>query len=167
MTIHPSYTPIQSSFNSHHKCIYFNCNIFIYLFFFLIFIYYFLSTRNCVRLSLLPVDSDSNRKLLHNLGLILSVKMSDIVEFYRGRSVFITGATGFLGKVLVEKLLRSCPDIKAVYLLIRPKKGQDVSTRLQDFSQHVVSIYLNILQLIFFFFLLISSLIGSWSINKF
>ena len=81
--------------------------------------------------------------------------MSDIVEFYRGRSVFITGATGFLGKVLVEKLLRSCPDIKAVYLLIRPKKGQDVGTRLQDFSQHVVSIliYSNISQLRFFFFL--------------
>ena len=65
--------------------------------------------------------------------------MSDIVEFYRGRSVFITGATGFLGKVLVEKLLRSCPDIKAVYLLIRPKKGQDAVSRLQDFSQQIVS----------------------------
>ena len=87
---------------------------------------------------------------------------SNIAEFYNGRSVFITGATGFMGKVLVEKLLRSCPDIKAVYLLIRPKKGQDVSTRLQDFSQHVVSIYLNIVQLIYFFFFLSSYFVLDW-----
>ena len=32
-----------------------------------------------------------------------------IVEFYNGRDVFITGATGFMGKCLVEKLLRSIP----------------------------------------------------------
>jgi len=30
----------------------------------------------------------------------------------------------------LEKLLRSCPDIKNVYLLMRPKRGQDVDTRL-------------------------------------
>lgn len=64
---------------------------------------------------------------------------SNIAEFYRDRSVFVTGGTGFLGKVLVEKLLRSCPDIKAIYLLIRPKKGQDVRSRIQDFNQHIVS----------------------------
>lgn len=55
-----------------------------------------------------------------------------VPKFYAGRSVFITGGTGFMGKVLVEKLLRSCPDIKNIYLLIRPKRGQEVSTRLQE-----------------------------------
>lgn len=63
-----------------------------------------------------------------------------MVEFYRDRSVFITGGTGFLGKVLVEKLLRSCPELKAIYLLIRPKSGQDVRARIQDFNQHIVRI---------------------------
>ena len=57
---------------------------------------------------------------------------SEIAEFYKGQNVFITGATGFMGKVLVEKLLRSCGDIGNIYLLIRRKKDQDVNTRLQD-----------------------------------
>lgn len=68
-------------------------------------------------------------------------ELSNLVEFYQDRSVFVTGGTGFLGKVLVEKLLRSCPDIKAIYLLIRPKRGQDVLTRIQEFNQHIVRIW--------------------------
>jgi fatty acyl-CoA reductase len=55
-----------------------------------------------------------------------------IQDFYTGRSIFITGATGFMGKVLVEKLLRSCPGIDRVYLLIRPKTDKDVRFRLQE-----------------------------------
>lgn len=55
-----------------------------------------------------------------------------ISQFYTDRSVFITGGTGFMGKVLVEKLLRSCTGIKNIYLLIRPKRGQEVAARLND-----------------------------------
>ena len=66
------------------------------------------------------------------------MEQSPIAEFYRDRCVFITGATGFLGKVLVEKLLRSCPDVKTLYLLIRPKKGKDIRVRIQEFAQHMV-----------------------------
>jgi alcohol-forming fatty acyl-CoA reductase len=55
-----------------------------------------------------------------------------IPEFYNGRSIFITGGTGFMGKVLVEKLLRSCPGIKNIYLLIRPKRGQEINLRLSE-----------------------------------
>ncbi|XP_066593573.1 putative fatty acyl-CoA reductase CG5065 [Prorops nasuta] len=57
---------------------------------------------------------------------------TSVKDFYRNRSILITGGTGFMGKVLVEKLLRSCPGIKIIYLLIRPKKGQDVHQRLAD-----------------------------------
>ncbi|XP_014478610.1 PREDICTED: putative fatty acyl-CoA reductase CG5065 [Dinoponera quadriceps] len=53
-------------------------------------------------------------------------------SFYAGRNVFITGATGFLGKVLVEKLLRSCPDVGEIFLLIRPKKGVNIDERLRQ-----------------------------------
>lgn len=55
-----------------------------------------------------------------------------VPEFYSGRSIFITGGTGFMGKVLVEKLLRSCPGIKNIYLLIRPKRGQEINLRLSE-----------------------------------
>ncbi|CAL1532097.1 unnamed protein product [Lymnaea stagnalis] len=57
-------------------------------------------------------------------------KMS-IPAFYRNKSIFITGVTGFMGKVLLEKLLRSCPDIKRCYLLVRPKKGQKPQERIE------------------------------------
>lgn len=35
-------------------------------------------------------------------------------------------------QVLLEKLLRSCPGVSKIYLLIRPKKGQDAQERLQQ-----------------------------------
>ncbi|CAD6207886.1 GSCOCG00003144001-RA-CDS [Cotesia congregata] len=57
---------------------------------------------------------------------------TSVKDFYMGRSIFITGGTGFMGKVLVEKLLRSCSGIKNIYLLMRPKKGQSVQERLQE-----------------------------------
>ncbi|CAG0880196.1 unnamed protein product [Darwinula stevensoni] len=57
---------------------------------------------------------------------------SEIAEFYDSRCVLITGATGFMGKVLVEKLLRSCPGIQTIFLLMRAKSGADVRTRLHD-----------------------------------
>uniref|UniRef100_A0A8C2AN03 Fatty acyl-CoA reductase n=1 Tax=Cyprinus carpio TaxID=7962 RepID=A0A8C2AN03_CYPCA len=58
--------------------------------------------------------------------------MTSISEWYAGKNVLITGATGFMGKVLMEKLLRSCPDVKALYILVRPKAGQSMSERVQD-----------------------------------
>lgn len=53
-----------------------------------------------------------------------------IPEFYAGKEIFVTGGSGFMGKVLLEKLLRSCPDIKTIYVLIRPKKTQSIEERL-------------------------------------
>lgn len=46
----------------------------------------------------------------------------NVPEFYRGKSILITGATGFLAKIIVAKLYDSCPDFKKIYLMIRGKK---------------------------------------------
>ncbi|CAF4887390.1 unnamed protein product [Pieris macdunnoughi] len=59
-------------------------------------------------------------------------RMSEIQKFYDGKNVLITGATGFLGKVLVEKLLRSCPRVENLYLLVRQKRGKDIYTRIEE-----------------------------------
>ena len=67
------------------------------------------------------------------------VGYTPVKEFFRDRSIFITGGTGFMGKVLVEKLLRSCPGIKNIYLLMRPKRGQGVQQRLQELLNSPVS----------------------------
>ncbi|CAD7012235.1 unnamed protein product [Ceratitis capitata] len=56
---------------------------------------------------------------------------SPIKTFYKGKNVFITGATGFVGVTILEKLLRDIPEIGTVYLLMRPKKGKTVAQQLK------------------------------------
>ncbi|GIX81767.1 fatty acyl-CoA reductase [Caerostris extrusa] len=62
-------------------------------------------------------------------------ELTPIQKFFFGRSVFITGATGFVGKVLVEKLLRCCPGIGMLYLLMRPKRKRTAEERLDKLFQ--------------------------------
>lgn len=51
-----------------------------------------------------------------------SVKLN-IREFYSDKCILITGVTGFVGKVLLERLLSTVPRIGKLYILIRSKKG--------------------------------------------
>ena len=60
--------------------------------------------------------------------------MSLVQQFVSERSVLVTGFTGFLGKLLVTKILTSCPDVHTVYVLMR--KGTYPS--VQDRLAHVV-----------------------------
>ncbi|XP_050557953.1 putative fatty acyl-CoA reductase CG5065 [Spodoptera frugiperda] len=55
--------------------------------------------------------------------------------FYAGRAVLITGGTGFLGKVLIERLLYTCPEVGEVHLLLRDKRGQPPRVRLNQLKQ--------------------------------
>ena len=66
---------------------------------------------------------------------------SEIAEYFKGKSIFLTGATGFVGKVLIEKLLRSCQDLKKIYILIRTKKGNDANKRLNEILSAKVIFY--------------------------
>uniref|UniRef100_A0A1I7ZTN2 Fatty acyl-CoA reductase n=1 Tax=Steinernema glaseri TaxID=37863 RepID=A0A1I7ZTN2_9BILA len=54
-----------------------------------------------------------------------------VADTFTGRSIFVTGFTGFLGKVLVEKLLWSFPDIKNVFVLVRDRRGVAPKERVQ------------------------------------
>ncbi|XP_063219802.1 putative fatty acyl-CoA reductase CG5065 [Bacillus rossius redtenbacheri] len=55
-----------------------------------------------------------------------------VADALAGQVVLVTGATGFMGKVLLEKMLRSCPGVTTVYLLVRDKKGVSASQRVLD-----------------------------------
>lgn len=43
-----------------------------------------------------------------------------------------------MGKLLVEKLLRSCPEVSNLYLLIRTKKGKNLHERIHDMCEDPV-----------------------------
>lgn len=68
-----------------------------------------------------------------------TMEKSPMQNFYAGKSIFLTGATGFMGKIISEKLLRTCPDIKAIYILIRPKKGKEITKRFEEIFNDPVS----------------------------
>lgn len=67
-----------------------------------------------------------------------SQKLPLVREFFAKKDIFITGGTGFLGKLLIEKLLRSCPEVNRIFVLIRPKGGRSSSDRLELFSKDPV-----------------------------
>lgn len=69
------------------------------------------------------------------------VDKSEIQEFYRNKTIFITGASGFVGTLVLEKLLRSCPDIKRIYILFRSTKRKHITQRLKEyFNEHVFDV---------------------------
>ena len=49
----------------------------------------------------------------------MTLQGSTVKETLQDKHVLITGCTGFLGKVLLEKLVRSTPDVASITLLIR------------------------------------------------
>ncbi|KAG0054395.1 cyclin-dependent kinase inhibitor far1 [Linnemannia elongata] len=55
------------------------------------------------------------------------------MNFYTKNSViFLNGATGFTGKVLLEKILRSLPQVKKIYLLVRCPTAKTVQSRVEE-----------------------------------
>ncbi|XP_026465073.1 fatty acyl-CoA reductase 1-like [Ctenocephalides felis] len=61
----------------------------------------------------------------------------NIPQFFVDKTIFITGGSGkFMGKCIIEKLLRSCPDLEAIYLLIRPKRGKPAANRVQEILEN-------------------------------
>ena len=67
--------------------------------------------------------------------------MLSISDFYAQKTVLITGATGFLGKVVMEKLLRACPHVKKIYLLTRSRRGVNPQQRIDNLLDGAVSFF--------------------------
>lgn len=65
--------------------------------------------------------------------------MENIPKFFQDKHVLVTGGTGFMGKVLLEKILRSCPDVGNIYVLMRPKKQKDPRDRIKDITDFPVT----------------------------
>ncbi|TVU10557.1 hypothetical protein EJB05_44098 [Eragrostis curvula] len=54
-----------------------------------------------------------------------------IAGYFKNKSVLITGSTGFLGKILVEKILRVQPDVKRIYLPVRAADAASAKERVE------------------------------------
>lgn len=78
-------------------------------------------------------------KTKNNNTIIKDVLTNNIGEFYRDACIFLTGGTGFVGKAVLEKILRSCEYIDSIYLLIRPKRGLSCELRLKELLKNPVS----------------------------
>ena len=81
---------------------------------------------------------DENNNISYDINNNNETSPKIISEFYENASIFITGSTGFLGKVLVEKLLRSCSGLKTIYLLLRPKRGMTSEHRFVEFVKNSI-----------------------------
>ncbi|KAI3450694.1 hypothetical protein Pfo_007359 [Paulownia fortunei] len=64
------------------------------------------------------------------------MELCSILQFLENKSILVTGATGFLAKVLIEKILRVQPNVKKLYLLLR---AADSLSALHRFNTEVMA----------------------------
>lgn len=81
---------------------------------------------------------DSNNNDRNNNEILPGSDRSSIKSFYRNACILVTGGTGFVGKVLVEKLLRTCDSLQCIYLLLRSKRGLSSEERYHELIQNPV-----------------------------
>lgn len=65
--------------------------------------------------------------------------IESVTDFMQNKTVLITGATGYVGKVLLEKLLRDCAGIKRIYVLLRDCNSQiELANKLNNLKSHQI-----------------------------
>lgn len=93
-----------------------------------------------LEISFFLLQSKSTHEIIEFLKIMDSPAESSLIaEWFRDKVVFVTGSTGLVGRVLVEKLLRDCPEIGKCYLLMRTKRGVEPDQRREDYVNHMVS----------------------------
>ena len=62
----------------------------------------------------------------------MSTSTFKVKPYYTDKSILITGCTGYLAKIILEKIIRSCSDFKKIYVLMRVKQGVTLEARLEN-----------------------------------
>lgn len=60
------------------------------------------------------------------------MEFNSVVESLENQSILVTGATGFLAKLFVEKLLRVQPNVKQLFLLVRAPNSASAARRFNN-----------------------------------
>ncbi|KAK9938817.1 hypothetical protein M0R45_015536 [Rubus argutus] len=60
------------------------------------------------------------------------MELESILEFIQNKNILVTGATGFVAKIFVEKILRVQPNVKKLYLLLRASDKKTATQRLHN-----------------------------------
>ncbi|XP_057456000.1 fatty acyl-CoA reductase 3-like [Lotus japonicus] len=60
------------------------------------------------------------------------MELGSILHFLQDKTILVTGATGFLAKILLEKILRVQPNVKKLYLLLRAADAKSAAHRLHN-----------------------------------
>ncbi|XP_021279352.1 fatty acyl-CoA reductase 3-like [Herrania umbratica] len=60
------------------------------------------------------------------------MELGSALQFLDSKSILVTGATGFLAKIFVEKILRVQPNVKKLYLLLRAADHKSAIHRLHN-----------------------------------
>ncbi|GLT48745.1 hypothetical protein SLA2020_223530 [Shorea laevis] len=60
------------------------------------------------------------------------MEIGSILHFLENKSILVTGATGFLAKIFIEKILRVQPNVKKLYLLLRAADAKSAAQRMRN-----------------------------------
>ncbi|PON84334.1 Fatty acyl-CoA reductase [Trema orientale] len=60
------------------------------------------------------------------------MELESVLKFLENKTILVTGATGFLAKIFVEKILRVQPNVKKLYLLLRAADAKSATQRMNN-----------------------------------
>ncbi|KAF8647962.1 hypothetical protein HU200_065162 [Digitaria exilis] len=63
--------------------------------------------------------------------MVGTMEETRIPGYFKNKGILVTGSTGFLGKILVEKILRVQPDVKRIYLPVRAPDAESAKKRVE------------------------------------